>query len=57
MRDKLQETVPKLNKVFADDCFTALLKELDIYDKNVEKHYKEYQRTNKIWTTLRKIIF
>ena len=57
MRDKLEETVPKLNKVFADDCFTALLKELDIYDKNVEKHYKEYQRTNKIWTTLRKIIF
>ena len=57
MEAKLEETVPKLNKVFADDCFSELLKELEKYDKNVEKHYEEYKRTNEIWKSLRGIIF
>ena len=57
MRKSLEATVPKLNKVFADDCFTSLLDELEIYDKNVQRHYEEYKRTNKIWESLRKIIF
>ena len=57
MEEKLQETIPKLNKVFADDCFSELLKELEIYDRNVKKHYEEYKRTNEIWKSLRKIIF
>ena len=51
---KLEETVPKLNKVFYDDCFTSVLKELEKYDKQVESHYEEYLRTNKIWEKLKK---
>lgn len=57
MRKSLEITVPKLNKVFSDDCFTDLLNELNIYDKNVAVHYEEYKRTNKIWETLRRLIF
>ena len=57
MTEKLEETVPKLNKVFADDCFTELIRELEKYDKDVELHYKEYQRTNQIWKVLRGMIF
>ena len=57
MRKRLEETVPKLNEVFSDNCFTELLYELEIYDKDVQIHYEEYKRTNKIWESLRKIIF
>ena len=57
MRENLKETVPKLNKVFADECFSELIKELEIYDRDVEKHYEEYKRTNEIWKSLRGIIF
>ncbi|MBP3801258.1 MAG: hypothetical protein J6I85_04395 [Clostridia bacterium] len=52
--EKLEDTVPKLNKVFFDDCFTAVLHELEKYDREVEKHYEEYLKTNRIWETLKK---
>lgn len=57
MREKLEETVPKLNRVFSDTCFSDLIKELDKYDKDVKKHYNEYMKTNEIWKSLRGIIF
>jgi len=57
MTEKLEKTVPKLNKVFGDDSFSILLKELEKYHKDVEQHYEEYQRTNDIWKKLRDIIF
>lgn len=52
--ERLEDTVPKLNKVFFDDCFTEVLRELEKYDREVEQHYEEYLKTNKIWTTLKK---
>jgi len=53
MVNKLQEIVPKLNKIFDDDCFTDLLKELEKYDREIEQHYKDYIRTNEIWNKLK----
>lgn len=53
MVKKLQEIVPKLNEIFNDNCFTSLLEELEKYDRNVEKHYKDYIRTNEIWNELK----
>lgn len=53
MVNKLQEIVPKLNKIFDDDCFTDLLRELEKYDRDVEQHYKDYIRTNEIWNKLK----
>jgi len=53
MVKKLQEIVPKLNEIFNDNCFTALLEELEKYDKNVEQHYKDYIKTNEIWNKLK----
>lgn len=53
MVQKLQEIVPKLNDIFNDNCFSALLEELEKYDRDVEKHYKDYIRTNEIWNTLK----
>lgn len=57
MRKKIEDIVPKLNKVFSDDCFNALIEELDKYDKSVKQDYEEYKRTNEIWKSLREIIF
>ena len=50
---KLKEIVPKLNKVFNDECFTILLEELEKYHNQVQLHYEEYKRTNRIWDSLK----
>ena len=57
MFKNLEETVPKLNYLFGDTCFTELLKELEKYHKEVELHYEEYKKTNEIWGKLKQIIF
>ncbi len=56
MVDKLKVIVPKLNEMFNDNCFSSLLEELEKYDKDVEKHYKDYIRTNEIWNNLKEKI-
>ena len=53
---KLEESVPKINQLFESDNFTDLVKELKIYDKNIEKHYAEYLKTNEIWNRLKDIL-
>ena len=53
MLKKLEKTVPKLNHIFQDECFSSLIKELKIYDKNVKKHFEEYKKTNDIWNLLK----
>lgn len=56
MTKKLKVIIPKLNEMFADECFFVLLTELEKYDKDVEKHYKDYIRTNQIWKTIKEKI-
>ncbi len=53
MIEKLQEIVPKLNEIFNDNCFSALLEELEKYDKDVDQHYNDYIKTNQIWNELK----
>lgn len=52
-KTNLQNSIPKMNKVFPDYNFSCLLEELENYDKNVEKHYKEYVRANQVWNILK----
>ena len=54
--EKLEESVPKINKLFDSDNFTDLVKELKLYDRNIEKHYAEYLKTNEIWNKLKEIL-
>ena len=54
--EKLEKSVPKINKLFESENFTDLVKDLKEYDKNVEKHYKEYIKTNEIWNKLKNVI-
>lgn len=54
--EKLEKSVPKINQLFDSENFTDLVKDLREYDKNVEKHYNEYIKTNEIWRRLKNIV-
>lgn len=51
---KLKESIPKMNEIFPNIDFSIILTELNEYDENVYKHYKEYIRTNNIWNTIKR---
>ena len=53
--EKLEKSVPKINQLFDSENFTDLVKDFKEYDKNVEKHYQEYVKTNEIWSKLKNI--
>jgi len=53
MYKKLKTSIPLINSLFETSKFDILLKELEEYDKNVEKHYKEYLQTNEIWKKIK----
>ena len=42
-----------MNTVFKTCDFSCLINELDEYNKNVKKHYAEYQRVTKIWDDIK----
>lgn len=52
----LEKSASKMNTLFETCDFTSLIDILDEYDKNVEKHYKEYLETNRIWDKIKKKI-
>lgn len=54
--EKLEKSVPKINELFESSNFTDLVKDLKEYDRNVEKHYKEYLKTNEIWRKIKEIL-
>lgn len=54
--EKLEKSVPKINELFGSSNFTDLVKDLKEYDRNVEKHYKEYLKTNEIWKRMKEIL-
>lgn len=52
-RKNLKVGIPEINKIFNNEDFGILLKDLDIYDKNVEIDYQNYIKTNQIWKKLK----
>ena len=54
MYSKLEVSIPKINEIFKNSDFSCLIDELKSYDKDVQKHYKEYIRTNTIWNKIKK---
>ena len=53
IRENLQVSIPVMNEIFKDQSFESLLEILNTYDENVQKHYKEFQETNRIWTKIK----
>lgn len=51
--EKLEKSIPEINKLFESDTFNLLLKDLEEYDKNVKKHYQDFIKTNEVWNKLK----
>ena len=52
MREKLQETLPKICTYFGEPSFMSVLTELEKYHRNVKKHYKEFRETQLVWAKI-----
>ena len=53
IRENLKVSIPVMNNIFKDQSFDNLLNILDIYDQNVQKHYKDFQEANRIWNKIK----
>ena len=54
MRKQLYETLPKVCTFFGQPDFINVLAELEKYHKNVEKHYRDFLETQRIWAKIMK---
>lgn len=52
MRERLSVTLPKICEYFGRDDFMNISKELERYNRNVKKHYRQYLETQQIWTSI-----
>lgn len=52
IRKQLKEVLPKLCAYFGKSYFNNVAVELEKYHKNVEKHYREFNETKRIWSKL-----
>lgn len=52
-KKNLEESIPKINTAFETCDFGCLITELEDYDRNVKKHYKEFLKTTEIWDELK----
>jgi hypothetical protein len=52
IREQLNETLPKICAYFGKPDFIKVLAELEEYHRNVEKHYREFLETQRIWAKI-----
>ena len=52
MREKLQQTLPKICAYFNDDSFMKIMDELERYNRNVRKHYQQFQQAQNAWSNV-----
>ena len=52
MRKQLKEALPKICAYFGQSDFINVLAELEKYHKNVKKHYRQFQETQRIWAKI-----
>ncbi len=52
MRSKLAASLPKICAYFNCSDFDQVTKELDRYDKNVKKHYRQFIETQNAWAKI-----
>lgn len=55
VKEKLKMSIPQINEMFNNTEFEGLLYALDEADRNVAKNYKEYLKTNEVWSKLKNI--
>ena len=52
-KTKLKNSINKINDIFPNNDFLCLVGELEKYDEDVQKHYKEYLKTNDVWNRIK----
>lgn len=52
-KENLRNSIDEINKMFPNNDFLCLVGELEKYDENVQKHYKEYLKTNDVWNRIK----
>ena len=52
-KEKLRNSIDKINEIFPNNDFLCLCGELEKYDENVQKHYREYLKTNDVWNRIK----
>ncbi len=52
MREQIATTLPSVCAYFGREDFMNIAKELDRYDKNVQKHYQQFLNTQEIWAKI-----
>jgi hypothetical protein len=52
IRNQLKEELPKICAYFGNSDFMNISNELEKYNKNVLKHFQEFQETQKIWSKI-----
>ncbi len=52
-KEKLKNSIDKINEIFPNNDFLCLIGELEKYDENVQIHYKEYLKTNDVWNRIK----
>ncbi len=53
VKEKLKNSIEKINEMFPNNDFLCLTDELEKYDKDVQIHYKEYLKTNDVWNRIK----
>lgn len=52
-KEKLKNSIDNVNEIFPKNDFLCLTGELEKYDEDVQKHYKEYLKTNEVWNRIK----
>jgi len=49
MREKLSKVLPQISEYFDMKDFEDMIGELDLYDRDVEEHYRQFVEVQNLW--------
>jgi len=52
MKEQLEKVIPKLCRYFNTNEFMQIRTDLDYYDRNVKKHYQNFEQTKEVWNRI-----
>ena len=53
VKEKLKNSIDKINEIFPHSDFLCLVDELEKYDESVQRDFKEYLKTNDVWNRIK----
>ncbi len=56
IKEDLEKVIPKICNYFKNDKFQTILRELDLFHTQVEKHHKDFETTKNAWIKIVKLL-